>query len=67
MEGLRKGGRGGAKWASSGGVEYRRRRVKVADCCRVHRAHIPSGSKSVSSPGAAKKGDWKLERDSRGY
>ena len=69
----RKGGRGlegreggGAESASPVGVEFRLFQVKVAVCCRVHAAPVPSCCKSVSSPGCVKKEEWKLERDSRG-
>ena len=50
---------GGSKQASA---EFRRLRVKVAEHCPVHAALIHGGSKSVSSPDGAKKGEWKLER-----
>ena len=57
-EGGREGGRrgvgrvresGGAESASPCSVEFRRLRVKVAECCRGHAALIPGGSKSVLS------------------
>ena len=41
---------GGAESSSPGGVEFRRLRVKVAECCRGRVALIPGGSKSVLSP-----------------
>ena len=35
---------GGAESASPGDVEFRRLRIKVAECCRGHAALIPGGS-----------------------
>ena len=64
-EGGREGGREGrgVESASPHSVEFRRPRVKVADCCRVLAARILGCFKSLLSPGAAKKGDRNLETD----
>ena len=66
-EGGKESGEGSrAESASPCSVAYRRRRVKVVVRCLVFAAPIPCGSKSVPSPGSAKKGEWKLDRDSKG-